>query len=273
MTTDQWLRDAQKLLEASRSLTARLDTLVLLEDCLGIDRARLLAHPEMTLNDSQLATLQEQVGRRARHEPLAYIRGHAEFYGRDFIVNSHVLVPRPESETMIELLKALPDVQEATGIIGDIGTGSGALAVTAACELRLAEHKFYATDIDSDCLKVAARNATALRADVTFLQGNLIEPLPSEVPIYALLCNLPYVPDDYKINDAARHEPKLALFAGADGLDYYQGLFEQISAARHRPRYILTESLPMQQNKLRKITASHDYKQVTSLDFIQLFKQ
>src|SRR4051812_18199612 len=107
MTTQEWLRSAEDLLGAAEVNTARLDALVLLEDCLGRGRALLLAHPETELTDEQSVVLDGQLQRRARHEPLAYIRGRTEFYGREFYVDSRVLEPRPESETIIELLKGL----------------------------------------------------------------------------------------------------------------------------------------------------------------------
>src|SRR5882757_1080566 len=125
MRVDDWLKQAQQKLETAGIGTARLDTLVLLEDELNKSRAHLLAHPELNLTPKNVQVLSEQLARRARHEPLAYLRGKTEFYGREFVVRPAVLEPRPESETMIELLKAadLP----AKLRIADIGTGSGAL--------------------------------------------------------------------------------------------------------------------------------------------------
>jgi release factor glutamine methyltransferase len=133
MQIDRWLRSVEETLQGAGVSTARLDALVLLEDYLGKDRALILAHPELELTIEQIATLNEQISKRALHTPLAYIRGKTEFFGREFIINDFVLEPRPESETIIELVKKLPDITKCTII--DVGTGSGALAITTKLEL------------------------------------------------------------------------------------------------------------------------------------------
>ena len=277
MTIDTWLTAAQHQLAATDVPTARLDALILLEDCLQRDRALLLAHPETKLTETQLAQLTEQLQRRAAHEPLAYIRGHSEFYGREFYVDQHVLEPRPESETIIDQLLRLAAASPATGLIVDIGTGSGALVITAACELHAnGRFQVVGTDIDPACLEVAKRNAKRHQADVRFLAGNLLEPLlnttiTSSAPIFALLCNLPYVPDEYPVNRAANHEPRLALYGGVDGLDLYRTLFAQLDDLSRQPRYIITETLPEQHSELTKIATAHGYVLMQRDDFIQVF--
>jgi len=273
MTIGTWLTVAQQQLETAGIATARLDTLVLLEDCLGRDRALLLAHPEAELTAEQERVLQQQLVRRETHEPLAYIRGKSEFYGRQFYVDNRVLEPRPESETIIDILKPLitPD---ADGAIIDVGTGSGALAVTAALELPedSALH-VMAVDIDPGCLEVAMRNAQTLGADVALLQSDLLTQIPADEHIFALLCNLPYVPDNFQINTAAGHEPRLALFGGPDGLDYYRTLCAQAQArGTKKPRYILTEALPPQHEVLAAIAHDYGYRLTQADGFIQLFE-
>src|SRR5258708_2470149 len=108
VTTKQWLQQATSQLQAAGISTARLDALVLLEDCLYQDRAMLLADPEKKLTAPQLLKLEKLLNRRAQHEPLSYVRGKTEFYGHEFVLTTAVLEPRPESETMIDLLKELP---------------------------------------------------------------------------------------------------------------------------------------------------------------------
>lgn len=275
MDIGQWLTEASERLNNAGIGTARLDALVLLEDLLGRDRAHLLAHPEIELTAEQLSTLNEHISQRARHVPLAYIRGKTEFYGRMFVVNEYVLEPRPESETMIDMLKGLP--ADAHMTIVDVGTGSGALAITA--KLELPEQPVIAIDIDARCLELARQNARLLKADITLLQGDLLAPLalfastaldtPQE---YVLLCNLPYIPDDFHINQAAMHEPRLAIFGGSDGLDLYRKLFVQLDTLQHKPAYILTESLPPQHETLAEIAQAHEYRQTRHDDFIQLFE-
>jgi release factor glutamine methyltransferase len=319
MKVNNWLQTSTNVLEKSGISTARLDALVLLEDITGKDRSWLLANPEFELSDSQLKTLQKQINLRTKHQPLAYIRGKTEFYGREFVITKDVLEPRPESEAMIDLLKDLigknrrlqrsdgvqgadeqrtkPYIQYGEGaaqlatqqsaestsgaagsagrqagaafVIADVGTGSGALAITAKLEMPKAE--LLATDIDPNCLKVAKQNAQKHAVDVELYEGDLIEPIKDK-KTDILLCNLPYVPDDWQINKAAAAEPRLAIFGGPDGLDLYRKLFQQIDELSYKPRYILCESLPPQHKKLTTIAKKYSYRLTTTSDFIQLFK-
>ncbi|MGH7240302.1 MAG: peptide chain release factor N(5)-glutamine methyltransferase, partial [Candidatus Saccharimonadales bacterium] len=243
---------------------------VLLEDISGKDRGWLLAHPEFELANAQVAKLSKLIHQRAEHEPLAYIRGKTEFYGRKFTINKHVLEPRPESETMIELLlKATPKTRDCT--ILDIGTGSGALAITAKLEIPYAS--VIASDIDCKCLEVARKNADLLTARVKFYRSNLLADIPKKLISNSIvLANLPYVPDNFKINPAAMNEPKIAIFGGPDGLDVYRKLFDQLASLKRKPDLVLTESLPPQHVKLSKIASTSGYKTIKAGDFIQVYK-
>lgn len=282
MTVNDWLKQAANTLKVAGIGSARLDALILLEDETGRDRAWILAHPETILREPSSQRLNKKVARRIKHEPLAYIRGYTEFYGRKFKVNKRVLEPRPESETMIELLKQLVDSGQLTvsSQIADIGTGSGALAITA--KLEFPKLGVIATDIDPNCLKVARQNAKLCGVRIKFIQGNLLDPLcnPSPVTCNLVLANLPYVPEHWKINEAAAMEPRIAIFGGKDGLDIYRRLFEQLSGFTRlnfeknlagKPKYIFTESLPPQHKKLAKIAKQSGYKLHESQDFIQLY--
>lgn len=207
--------------------------------------------------------------------PLAYIRGDAEFYGREFAVNAHTLVPRPETETMVELVCKLVSSESAgeKAVIADIGTGSGAIAITAKLELPAAD--VIATDIDERCLEAARQNAQSFKTDISFLHGSLLEPFATRSLAHSptiLLCNLPYVPDNFQINTAATHEPRHALFGGPDGLDLYRELFEQTNSLAAKPLYVFTESLPPQHEALAGIAKAAGYSLEEIDDFIQLFK-
>lgn len=273
MKIESWLKRTVNVLKDSNIGTARLDSLVLLEDVTGKERSWLLAHPEENLTEllmlqgSTLLHLEDKVRRRAKHEPLSYIRGKTEFYGREFTINKDVLEPRPESETMIDLLKKLLLPQQL--LIADIGTGSGAICISVKLELPSAE--VIATDIDPKCLVVAKKNAEEFGTEIKFFKGNLLQPL-KKLALHALLCNLPYVPDNYQLNSAAMNEPKIAIFGGPDGLDLYRQLFKQIDSLAVKPIYVLTESLPPQHKKLTAIAKTHDYKLDKTADFIQIFK-
>ncbi len=274
MKAANWLKQSTDRLKSAGVNTAHLDSLIMLEDATGKDRSWLLAHSEYVIREDKLERLNQQIGRRIKHEPLAYIRSKSEFYGRKFIVNNHTLEPRPETETMIELLKQLTDSKQLVcnneTVIADIGTGSGCLAITAKCEWP--KFKVVATDIDSQCLKVAKQNARTLEATIEFLKGDLLQPiLDYSFKISAVLANLPYVPNSHTINEAAMHEPKHAIFGGPDGLELYRRLFTQITHRQQTPIYILTESLPFQHDDLTKIARSAGYRHQKTDDFIQLF--
>ena len=270
MKSDQWLQESTKQLERAGIVTARLDALVLLTDVTRKDRAHLLAHPEIDLTEVELSELERLLSRRVQHEPLAYIRGKTEFYGRKFVVNKHVLVPRPESETIIELLKKHPQSLNIKTIV-DVGTGSGALAITA--KLEFPDSQVFGLDVDPACLEVARKNADIHNADVKFLQSDLLCNLPitAHKSPTTIIANLPYVPNDYPVNQAAKHEPKLALFGGDDGLDLYRTMFAQLADSPIESISVYTESLPSQHDSLSKIATKTGFTQTQKSDFIQVF--
>tara|TARA_A100001015_G_scaffold309688_1_gene409594 strand:- start:5395 stop:6231 length:837 start_codon:yes stop_codon:yes gene_type:complete len=273
MTILEFVHQATKKLTVSNVPTARLDSLILLEDALGKDRSWLLAHPTHLVSAAKLESLVAQIERRANHEPLAYIRGRGEFYGREFLVTADTLQPRPETETMIELLleQAKSRKLKVESIV-DVGTGSGCIAITA--KLEKPNLNVVATDISEACLKVAKMNAKKLGADIQFYRGDLLVPLPitsHQSPI-TILANLPYVPDSHTINQAAMHEPKLAIFGGDDGLDYYRQLFDQIKEQKISVDLLLSEALPPQHEKLESLANAYGFLSIKSQDFIQVFK-
>jgi release factor glutamine methyltransferase len=284
-SSDQWLRKATVQLSDAGISNARLDALILLEDATGKDRAWLLAHPEFSVHGSTLYNLDEQIARRTGHEPLAYIRGKSEFYGRTFQVNQHTLQPRPETEHMIDMLKQVVVSQKATTrdwrqetednslMVIDIGTGSGCIAITS--KLEFPDLQVMATDISKECLKVARKNARIFDADIQFYEGNLLSAIPTancQLPT-TILANLPYVPDHFTINEAAMHEPATAIFGGKDGLDLYRDLFSQISNSPQNIVSIITESLPPQHEALADIAREYGYILKKTSDFIQLFER
>ncbi|PID98807.1 protein-(glutamine-N5) methyltransferase, release factor-specific [Candidatus Saccharibacteria bacterium] len=267
-----WLGDTESMLREAGIETARLDALVLLSDELDQDKSWILAHPEYDIQGSVVEKLNKKVAQRTQHTPLAYIRGKVEFYGREFTVNEHVLVPRPESEAMITLLKQLPAPKNQCLLI-DVGTGSGCLAITAKLELPKAE--VVALDIDVDCLKLAKQNAAALQATIAFFESNLLSALQApntKQQTSVILANLPYVPENYSINAAAKHEPRLALYGGTDGLDLYRKLFTQVQALAAPPAWIITEALRHQHSSLAGIARENGYKLHASDDLAQLFQ-
>jgi len=265
MTIGEFLAVSTRKLRAADILTARLDVLILLCDALQCDKAYLLAHADQELSGGQLRGLEANVATRSQHTPLAYIRGHVMFYGRDFIVSPDVLVPRPETETIIDLVRQqhLPDRPK----IADIGTGSGCIGITLALELPQATVDLY--DISAEALKIAQKNNIQLNAGVQTFTSDLLMKLQGFYDVIA--ANLPYVPDAYPINEAAKQEPALALFSGADGLSHYRSFWKQIDGLESKPSTIITESLPSQHHTLASIARIHGYILEKTDDFIQLF--
>jgi release factor glutamine methyltransferase len=287
MTIDAWLRSAQAALNAASVQTSRLDSLVLAEDVLGLDRAQLLAKPDTVISESEQSKLTKVLNRRLLHEPLAYIRGRTEFYGRDFIITPAVLEPRPESETIIQLLvdlltrghrvlqystqaqnylQKLTDWQTAI-YVADVGCGSGALGITA--KLELPQTVVELLDISTEALKVAKLNVDKFTLHVSLKTTDLLADSAQTYDV--LLCNLPYVPDDYEINTAAMFEPEIAIFGGPDGLDLYRKLFRQIAKLQKRPLFILSEAFLSQHKDLQTIASQSGYLLERTDDFVQLF--
>jgi release factor glutamine methyltransferase len=220
----------QALEQGTGSLTqagkgnARLDAQVLLSHALQVERSLLYAYPERALTPEQEQQFLSLIERRSRGEPVAYLTGHKEFYGLDFVVDKRVLIPRPETELLVEAaLKACRQMLEAgrTPVVADIGTGSGIIPVTlAVLEPRLPY--LYATDISADALEVASLNCRRHHVEhrVRLLPGDLLAPLPEPVDI--LTANLPYVGTNEMEElppDVRTYEPHLALFSGTSGLD------------------------------------------------------
>jgi release factor glutamine methyltransferase len=268
MNVGEWLKHTVKTLQTI-SGTAQLDAEILLSNQLQNTRAWILSHPEHKLSPDVLARLDERMKRRMEHEPIAYILGKQEFYGRDFIVNNSVLVPRPESETMIELALKHRHLIKAKYVprIIDIGSGSGALGITLALEMNTASLDLI--DIDKKTLAVAKENAMRCNIKARFYQTDLLTDISG--PYDLVLANLPYVPDAHTINEAAMTEPSNAIFGGRDGLDLYRKLFDQLEACSWRPTLVCTESLPPQHNELLRIAQDAGFVLIDEQDFIQIF--
>lgn len=265
MTVAQFLAEATKSLQKADIESARLDVLILLEDTLKRDRSNILAHPELSLTAAQILTLNKKITQRKKHVPLAYIRGSVAFFGREFLVNRRVLVPRPETETIIELLKECSFSQPP--FIVDVGTGSGCIGITAALELPAAHVHFY--DIDRAALDTAQDNARRLHVHGEYYLGNILDPWRHDYNI--VLANLPYVPDLYPINEAAVFEPPLALFSGKDGLAHYRLLWQQISAHNTKPVHVIIEALPEQHASLIELATTAGYRLRKTRDYVQHF--
>lgn len=220
-TRGQALREASARLSAAHVDSPHLVAEVLLAHTLDLDRARLLARPELPLSDNQLASYQMLVDRCESGEPMAYVLGQREFYGLDFIVDPRVLIPRPETEllieTAIELARSAANPADLT--LADIGTGSGAIAVTLA--VHLPQARILATDISPEALDVARKNARrhGVRDRIEFRLGDLLAPIDRRVDL--IVGNLPYIRDGewtFLSRTIRNHEPAIAFHGGPDGM-------------------------------------------------------
>lgn len=197
--------------------SARLDAELLLVHVLKVPRIKLYTNFDSPLQQTEVDAYRALVKRRASHEPVAYILESREFFGRSFRVTRDVLVPRPETEHLVDaVLEWVRQSERTETRIVDVGTGSGAIAVTLALEVSSA--RVTAVDISEAALAVAADNARANNAAVTFGRSDLLAEQPG--PFDVIVANLPYIGTGEKLPVTVRdHEPHLALFSGADGLD------------------------------------------------------
>lgn len=228
ITVSAALRWAADQLRAS-SPSARLDADLLLASILGWSRAHLLAEQRMLLDATQVAAFQALVERRLDLEPVAYLIGRREFYGLEFFVNRAVLIPRPETELLVDFALAWARNKPAECRIADICTGSGCIAIALAVHLPAAQ--ISATDLSPEALVVAAQNVAAhdVAGRVMLRQGDLLEAI--EQPVDLLISNPPYTILNRIDEGVRRHEPALALDGGPDGLMIYRRLLEQAPAA------------------------------------------
>jgi len=253
-----------------------LEAEILLSDFLGKSRAFILAHTETKLTEKQATLFKELIKKRAKGLPSAYLSGHKEFYGLDFLVNKNVLIPRPETELMVEeAFNLIKKSSQNNLTIIDIGTGSGCIIIALAKLLeaeRLSESrklKLIAVDISQLALVTAKKNArlNGLAKKIKFVSGNLLDKATSEKIFkdtlvegsgLIILANLPYLtPSQIKSSPTIKYEPKLALDGGSDGLKLYARFFKQVrSISQNRSVSLLCEIDHSQVQKIKKLAQS-----------------
>lgn len=204
-----------------------LETEMLLSRVLGLNRTLIFAYPEKQLTPKQEEEMQNLIQRRQKAEPIAYLLKQKEFYGLNFFVDSRVLIPRSETEQLVD--KVLELSKKARAAIVEVGTGSGAVSIALAKNLPWA--KIYATDLSPQALEVAKINAQKHHVgNITFLPGHLLQPLDKNIQPDFILANLPYIPTkSYEKLEAQIKdwEPKIALDSGSFSLQIYEELFKQ----------------------------------------------
>jgi release factor glutamine methyltransferase len=231
-TLSEAIAEGAARLEQSAVAEARRTAGVLLCHVLGIERTHLLTRSDEPINEATYEIYLRLIHRSAEGEPLQYITGRQEFYGLDFIVTPDVLIPRPETEFLVErVLKLIEESRDASPLIVDVGTGSGCIAVSVA--VHAPQARMIATDVSRAALDIAIKNAEkhGVRDRIEFLAGDLLTPLMGrdlEGAIDIIASNPPYVNagsvDDLQ-TEVRDWEPHAALFGGPEGLDFYRRLF------------------------------------------------
>lgn len=247
MTIAEALKAATELLETS--LTPQLDAEVLLSCVFEQNRSWILAHRDSELTKQQIKEYKKLIGRREEHEPIAYILGKKAFYGREYLVNPSVLIPRPESELLIDLAKTqYRNYQDLT--IADIGTGSGCLAITVSHLFPQA--RVIGVDTSKEALEVAKKNAEKLQPpNVTFLKSHLLDLfIKQDIKLDLILANLPYLTEqDLQESITAKdlaHEPSSALIAEDNGFALMKSCAIQAQTVLNNSGCIYFEMMPYQ---------------------------
>jgi len=271
MTSREALVATRQTLEAAGFDDAAIESTLLLCHILGISETELHIEPERILTPSEIKRLKLLTNRRLRHEPLAYIVGHCQFYGHDFRLSRHTFIPRPETELLVEEAVNFARSQPQNQLtVADIGTGSGAIAISLA--LALPQARIYATEIAAPALKIAGMNCRrhGVSRRVILLQGNLLEPLPE--PVNVIIANLPYVKNDEleKLDrEITNFEPRIALAGGEDGLDMVRRLLPQVQGKLRPQGCLLLEIGYNQGQAVNSLIARHlpraDIKLVSDL--------
>ena len=250
------IRDTQGTLESAAIPEARLEAEVLLINILQVPRHRIYAYQEQELTYEQSELLAKLVDRRLKREPLAYILGHREFYGVELAVGPGVMIPRPETELLVEqgLILGLMHMEEGGLVIAEPGTGSGAISINLALHLPMA--RVYATELHPEAWKVAQHNIARHNVGdrITLLEGDLLDPIEESVDV--IVANLPYIPSDEiaALQPEIQWEPRGALDGGPDGLDVIRRLLRQAQNKLRDSGVVILEMDPRQAEPLETLS-------------------
>lgn len=268
MTIADWLRDSTSLLKGVGIESARLDAEIILAHTLKKPRTYLHAHTDEVVDRRTREIANARIDLRLDFTPIAYIIGHKEFYGRRFKVSTATLIPRPESETIIELLhEILPRNQSLlpTRLSAiDVGTGSGCLGITAALEFP--DLKMTLVDISRHALKIAEWNATQLGADVTLERGDLLRGQAQKFDV--IIANLPYVDPGWTVSPETNAEPEIALYAAKGGLALINQLLVQAVDLTRPGSILLLEADPRQHDAIIRECKTHGFNCIQTRGFI-----
>lgn len=258
-----WLTGAESRLKRAEVSSPRLDALIIAEAVLHRHRAGLLAHLDDELTTAQRDQLESHLKSRLDRQPLAYIIGTKEFYGLDFKLTPDVLVPRPETEVLVE--QAIRRAAEG-GKVLDVGTGSGCIAV--ALKVHRPDLAVTASDVSAAALKVAALNAKLHLADIKFVLSDLFKDVQGRFDL--ILANLPYVPVGARRQLELDYEPPLALYGGDDGLDYYRPFLSALSSHLSKTGQAIIEAGPTQRAGLKRMAIAAGFKLSSLSEYVSL---
>lgn len=269
-----WLQSASQKLKNAEIASADLDAELILARVLDTERTTLHAYPNRRLTRQQVFHANNWLNKRLNRVPLAYIFHEKEFFRRKFYINESVLVPRPETETLIEVTKELAQNDDK---ILDIGTGSGIIPATLKLELPKTV-EIFASDISLHALAVANLNIKRLTSkEIQLFESNLLDKIPSEIlsQITILTANLPYVDRNwvnFEAQNELHHEPQIALYAEKNGLELIFSLLEQ---AQFLPnlRTIILEADPQQFEQIEQKAAQLGFQKIKSKDYIIAFSK
>ncbi len=266
-TIDGWLKVATSQLSKIGIASSRLDAEILLSFSMQKERTYLHAHCEKKLVRKTLFTANTRLKRRLNREPMAYIIGYKEFYGRLFSVTPHTLIPRPESESIIDILsdilKTKPFKTEQKINLIDIGTGTGCLGITA--KLEYPKLNVTLSDISKCAIRIAKKNAKNLSANVDIIQSDLLKNYLMSPRI--IIANLPYVNKNWKRSAETNFEPSKALFAKDGGTSEIKKLIDESSKKIHSGGYLIIEADLSQHDTLVAYAKKLLFLHVGTLDY------
>ena len=255
MEISQWINQASRALSDAVIPTPRLDAEIILAATLRHDRTWLHAHSDEIIDPRFIDIANARIQLRVDRVPIAYITGKKEFYGRCFSVSPQVLIPRPDSEVIIDLLKEWYHDNKSARYILDVGTGSGCLGITA--KLEIPQLDVTLLDNSRAALKIAEKNAANLGAAVDIEKSNLL----SKHPFFpdCIIANLPYVDKTWSVSPETRHEPEEALFAKNDGLQLIEKLITQATNQQTPGGALILEADPRQHKSIETFAKQYSY--------------
>lgn len=266
MSIKSWLESATRALIEHKIASARLDSEIILAHTLRQSRTWLHAHGDEPIEPRLAEIADARLELRLDRTPVAYITGHREFYGRLFQVTPAVLIPRPETETAIELVKKYYRPEHR--YLVDIGSGSGCIGISA--KLELPKLRVTLADISHKALVVAKQNAKQLEADVQLIESDLLTNVDPKYDI--IVANLPYVDHAWPVSPDLEHEPAKALYAENGGLALIYRLIEQAPSHLTSQGYLILESDPEQHPQIIKYADSLGLNHIETVDYYKVFQ-